>query len=326
MKIQLILFLFVFQAISLQAQLNGNYMVISQNGVCMRAEPDIQSTIITKIGFGEYVRLLKQNYSFEVVDSVKGEWLLCKYLNKEGYIFSPYISSKIIKSNPKFPQQYPLLIISENYIDDFNCTDYIYYDPFLYWYGVFYENKEIILRKITVNLDYENVYEGHKVLTFKPSMNENKLFFIGFHSPIEEHTITTYVNFIEKEIKRIFPGQKYDIFYSKKTQETYSLNATGMVEEDFIGYCNTIKNYKLRFSAEKNREYRHQNLLAELDFLGECYPELYFVGDIDADEIPDIILQASSSSQSHYSLFLSSYGSEQKLLEKVATSDFGNCF
>ncbi|MFO1469566.1 MAG: SH3 domain-containing protein [Turneriella sp.] len=65
--------------------------VISENGLLLRSEPSKNSSKQRLIKFGEAVRARQQESSkAEVVDGIKGEWLIAEYFGETGFIFSGY--------------------------------------------------------------------------------------------------------------------------------------------------------------------------------------------------------------------------------------------
>ena len=97
---------------------------------------------------------------------------------------------------------------------------------------------------------------------------------------------------------------------------SFALTATGNVID--VGYCPKIENYKLWLSLFPSFENR-QDLTDYFPYKGECGMfQIVWFGDLDDDDIPDMIFVVSGNSGGEVKLFLSSESKKGKHIELVA--------
>lgn len=315
---------------------NDKWSVVSKTGVFLRENPSQNSKALTSILFLEKVTLIPNDEApiRETIGGFESTWFKVKYHNKIGYIFGKFLSNRVFRYNPKFPKNFPQLFYQisneqqvENYIE--NCADAFYFNPDLNWHGLYQSDKKWTLKKVAIQYEYIKNFDQ---IFVKTNQSKQSRLLIGMPKTYLDTTSHQYINFVPEHkfhnysSHYFYPGQSMDL-------GNYRLSATGRVESDaFDSYCTQIMDYQLRISKnlQSNNTYsknwKHQNLLQNLEFLGECdKTEVLFVGDLDRDGIPDIILSASSNSQHRVTLFLSSLASNNQILERVAFFDSGNC-
>lgn len=204
----------------------------------------------------------------------------------------------------------------------------MYFNHNLNWYSVLehdgYFEREKVELKISIEPAEEWECDQNKIY-FTTNISEKSFFIYGTVKELPDKMIQGNPNIIRMfdENLHFYPGESLSIGYHENF--SYYLNATGCVDTNFVNHCSNIKDYKLRISMGKKKAFLHQDLLSSLKFKGECnMPTVKFVGDLDGDMIPDIMLNVKSF-YSGYILFLSSYRKDQEILRKVASYFLGGC-
>jgi hypothetical protein len=125
---------------------------------------------------------------------------------------------------------------------------------------------------------------------------------------------------------QIFPGQSFDVSCTTaRPVDSYSLSAYGNVVD--TGGMMDIKDYKIRFSQTKDGKTIRKDLLEDLEKpIYEGLPHIKFMGDLNYDNIPDILFShiTGNASADTY-LFMSGY-SKNQILTKVVRNSWGNCY
>jgi hypothetical protein len=107
---------------------------------------------------------------------------------------------------------------------------------------------------------------------------------------------------------------------------TYKFSAEGdVVPAEYNPQEYIVKNYKLYLQGNKNGKEINQ-LLGSASFFEDNTFEVLFIGDIDGDNIPDLLLNTSY----HYNLYrptlyLSSFANENELVKVVAIHESVGC-
>ena len=193
------------------------------------------------------------------------------------------------------------------------------------WFGLFKGSNGFYVEQITITTkrihdpivdENENAKTGWKVSTFKKDSNyiliENLPFLSNRrvqHFPLKKCTI-----YPDDTLSFSFLGTDYKLF------------ATGgkkKVQEDPEAF--DVWNYKLYLTAKKLGHPITQLLVAQPSFDDKMI-DLIFVGDIDGDEILDLIIDTSS----HYNmlsptLYLSNPADKQKLVTPVGAHTIVGC-
>lgn len=116
--------------------------------------------------------------------------------------------------------------------------------------------------------------------------------------------------------KDLGPGDRLEIEYLKK-RYVISVEGTEAKERTQQGQAATIviKDYKI-YIGEGTKE-KNKTLLIHLNKLGDFKPKIVFMGDMDNDKKPDLIMQAQDQfGKNYFTLFLSNHpkkGSMYKL-------------
>lgn len=95
----------------------------------------------------------------------------------------------------------------------------------------------------------------------------------------------------------------------------YTLHATADTTE--ADYIDNSRNYKLYFQRGQTKQ-----LLAEIEQLESCIPSIQFIGDIDGDDLPDLLLHEGYNYEYYKQvLYLSSFAEEGDLVKIAATDE-----
>lgn len=189
-------------------------------------------------------------------------------------------------------------------------------DPGLLWYGVylaeeapFYQIKPV---QLTVQLSSERLSQALEfdILTDQP---ERSLFLFGHDRevPVDQMRIPQREGELQALNRRIFPGQ--NLLISREPKSV--LSATGAVLR--TGDCPEMEHYRLFLELGKEPQKRQQELSALLPAPGLCaLPDIYWIGDLGGDGIPEIILVQSYEQRLVFSL-LSSQGANAEAIMKL---------
>jgi len=122
---------------------------------------------------------------------------------------------------------------------------------------------------------------------------------------------------IEIESKKLMPEETVAFTYYSVQYELFAYGEEGE-------YGN-IENYTLSITRNDGG-YNSAQSIASHDFFDDTMVEILFIGDIDGDDIPDLIIDDSHKySYSKPVLFLSRLGNEAKIFVKVGERAFYSC-
>lgn len=259
-------------------------------------------------------------------EGIKGYWRLVKYGAIRGYSFDGFLipvgdpsldslreasqaiarqSDSLLGNTPE-----PNLSIWEKsslsfFTETYNyCGDIALFDPQLYWYG-FYPDSELdpdgflsvkpVDLKIVMSKDRVSNQMEFDLLT---EDDERSLFLLGSNHalPYQDWNITDHNKLLAMRGRRVFPGQELNL----APQADLKLSATGRILE--AGDCPKTEDYQLVL--------RQRDLNVDLkEFLpnyGKCsMPELYWYGQINDDEIPEIIFVVQFEDRLEFTLLIS---------------------
>ena len=178
--------------------------------------------------------------------------------------------------------------------------------------GLFAENNVFYLKPIEVGFA-EDIVEctGDSALIF--IIDEDNCLFLFPH----------FTGYNEAPIEAINQGERIGMspntqFNFTYNQINYTLQADGEMENS------NIENYTLTFFRT---DCRTKQIIVELDYIQSTEVEILFIGDLDGDGEPDIILNAPNNYENRdIMLFLSSSKQEKELLHLEAEKfDWFDC-
>ena len=197
-------------------------------------------------------------------------------------------------------------------------------DTTLYWYGIYRTNKvdslvEIKLQPVQQTTDGQFIWSA---IQTNRSYTSKANFIVGSRKPLKNKVVSRHEMY---STHLIYPGMSYSVYgvdtLGNKTSSK-TLFAVGNVKQ--VRHCPIIENYGLLIS---DSSYDHpQDLTAYFDYKSECgmYHIMWF-GDIDDDQIPDMIFQSVDNVGGEIILFLSTEAKQGKHVEKVAVFEMRGC-
>lgn len=322
MKKIIISFAFLVKSMLCFAQ--TELMVVVKSGIVIRESATIKSKPIGSIKFGEMVDLLYEAGIADTVNEMPGKWVKVKHGKHSGYIFDQYLGN-FEKHNKNFPKNFP------QYFDlHANCGEQQYFNSDFYWYGVF-ENKSMDNLKVSrVMLDFsvkkenwrDEMYDQYLKISVQSS--DEPLFLIGLPDSIPDYEIQKS-EIMTRKLDEIYPGQSLFISSYLKPEVSYSLVSFG----HYIEWNSGIKDYKIEILKLKypNIKIKSQNILANIENpIYEGLPKIKFVGDLNHDFTPDIIISHNTGHSSANTYLLMSGYSQNDLVSIVALNKWGGCY
>lgn len=71
-------------------------IVVAENGLRLREKGDVLSKTIDLIPFGEKVVIVEVDAKEQTIDNVKGSWCKIKWKGRAGWVFSGYLSDRLV--------------------------------------------------------------------------------------------------------------------------------------------------------------------------------------------------------------------------------------
>jgi hypothetical protein len=165
------------------------------------------------------------------------------------------------------------------------------------WVAIFRNKKDVFLKPTEISItqvrdeivDEENEKTGWDVKSV--AHPDSALLFISTHNYLKSKAI--------KEIKltksELLPDEQENFAYQNAT---YTLYATGQKKSERPGSNNyQVSNYRL-FIKAVIKGHTYQQLLAAESTFDDALTQIIFAGDIDGDDIPDLILDTTN----HYNV------------------------
>lgn len=188
---------------------------------------------------------------------------------------------------------------------------YVNYDAnTMEWYALVSNGVNYFVREVKVDMtEVKGENEGKYIIKGPDSLNN-----ILFMSGVE--LIPKDVEEMKLGRKELGHGDRLEISYMKKK---YVITAEGTEAKERTQQGKAaeivIKDYKI-YIGEGTKE-KNKTLLVHLNKLGEFKPKLLFMGDLDNDKKPDLIMEIQDENgKTYYTLFLSNHpkkGSMYKL-------------
>ncbi|HYG00802.1 MAG TPA: SH3 domain-containing protein [Chryseosolibacter sp.] len=305
-------------------------MVVVKSGISIREEPTLNSNKVASVKFGEMVEVLNQNEQKDTVDGMNGNWVRIAYDQYVGYVFDAYLG-RFAKHDKNFPENYP-----QFFKLDAICGEERFFNNDFFWYGVFERGDEFKVLPVHIEFSVhsknwkDELYDQY--LKVSIDRIERPLFLIGFPDSIPSYTFPK-VDFMRNQQRHVYPGQHFTItHYSAKGVGLYYLASYGEVKDtqpanNFLPPFMTAKNYKIKLIHAGNGVVHSKDILEDIQgpIINESMPSIQFIGDLNYDGVPDILLfvMPRHSSASTY-LFMSGY-SKDEIITKVAHNTWESC-
>ncbi len=192
------------------------------------------------------------------------------------------------------------------------------------WFGVF-ENKSasyLAATKIKTRRVHDEIVddEGEKTGWMVYSQNKDTCVILIQALPyFSDHKIEK----LKLPVTKLVPGDTIRFDYQ---QVSYKLFATGNTrDEDDVKGGHVFINYRLHLSASKKGKYITEMLAAKGAYVDFYVPEIIFAGDIDGDDVPDLIIHFLQFNSVTPVLFLSKPAGDQRLLVPVGNHSSTGC-
>lgn len=283
-------------------------VINSESGLNLRKGPSLNSQKILSIPKGAEIQLCQRYTHPETIDGLEGSWFKSLYKDKVGYLFSAYIDIlkchkngiSLVVSNDGSVDNFPLIIRCENYLGVYESKSN---SPNAY-------KKKFDVKKIDL---IDTTFNYHKMYFGAPSNIDDKpLFYLSGINIRKDKVEGRLLN------KRYFPFESENIWLIQskdKPTVVYHVYAkgTGIENESStaINKYSGIKDYQVWLRISDGIEFNTDLLLFKGDIgeWGGSYDGgawIYWIGDLNEDNIPDIIYKTSKTYKGwRYKLLLS---------------------
>ena len=208
------------------------------------------------------------------------------------------------------------------------CGDIQNLDPGKKWYAVYRTGDYFKLREVDL-LIVRSKYSLSNALEFdiKTDKTLRSEFLISCSKPLDTSWFMLLpMKYMQENPRKLYPGQILEL-YSKVPEadlKNVHLFATGNVLN--VGKCPEMKDYRIKVNAEFNNDLVTQDLTAAFSDMGECgIPEVFWFGDINQDEYPDIVFVSEGETGLTFTLFISDLNQHKKLYRKAFEWANKNC-
>lgn len=220
------------------------------------------------------------------------------------------------KPEPAVLQPYSLLTETTNY-----CGDIQGIDPGLIWYGV-YRRGDLFYRTRVDVMVLKSKYALGKGLEFDVRAETKKeiAFMLSSEKVLDTNwSVYQPFDYFVSNPNKLFPGQQIELYAKAPMADVHNVTlfATGAVLE--VGQCPVLEKYKIRATAERDGTPIEQDLTPLFSYMGQCgQPEIYWFGDFNGDDYPDIIFVSVGDKGTLFTLLMSDAPTKTMLYRKAA--------
>lgn len=240
---------------------------------------------------------------------------------------TPTTAPVVKEEKPKGPPAYRIQLATEayNYCGDINALD-----PSMNWYGLFPDdfNGGYTLKRIDLEIVVSKTRLGSSMeFDIRNSSGEVSHFLFGANRMLDT------AKFYQLSPQRftiipptLYPGQQMEAFaqYNRPSAANVFISATGAVVE--VGACPVIENYTMKINTQGPRGEIVQEITPLFSSMGECgLPEMYWFGDLNGDNYPELIYVSPDKNQNVFTLLLSDTQLESGLYKVGATWTLNAC-
>lgn len=237
------------------------------------------------------------------------------------------VTTTPVEEKPKGPPPFTIQIATEAYN---YCGDINQIDPSMNWYGLFPDEPMggYFLKRIDLELVVSKTRLGSSMeFDIRNSSGNYAHFLFGVNRLLDTNKF--YQLSPERFVHippALFPGQQMEAFaqYNRPSAANVFISATGSVVE--VGACPVIDNYKMRVNTQGPRGEVIQDITPLFGDLGECgMPEMYWFGDLNGDNYPELIYVAANKKKNVFTLLLSNTQLEEGLYTVGSTWTIETC-
>lgn len=215
---------------------------------------------------------------------------------------NPVILEEIIDIPIYYPTQFKILTEAYNYCGDANNIN-----PGINWYAFYLSDEnqsDIAIEKVKIQVILSQQKLSQSLEFDIQTENKNKsVFMLGSENSLDVDVL--------KRASLRGPGNPLSLFPVQRERLTINGSAKS-VEISALGNviaqgdCPEIESYKILGSSEISGELRTQNIAPLLELTGACgIPKAIWIGDLNGDEVVDILWAARSMELSVFTLLIS---------------------
>lgn len=208
------------------------------------------------------------------------------------------------------------------------CGDITTLDPGKIWYGIYRKGDQFFRERINLMVVRSKYSLGSGIeFDLKAEEDIQPLFLLSSSKLLQENWyVTQSSDFFLENPKTLFPGQLVEL-YGKDPVEAMSnvrIFATGNVTG--VGICPEMTNYKIKVTGEMNNNLITQDITPFFEDFGSCgIPEIFWFGDLNSDEYPEIIFVSTSDLGYTFTFFVSDTRNKNVLYRKADQWSNHNC-
>ncbi len=294
--------------------------VISKNGLYLRSEPNTESQSLCSVPYWAKISVCWVNQGDDTINNVYGNWRMVEYQNIRGYMFDGFLvfTDSIYENTKDF----------RFFLEGDRCA-LPNYDPYLYWYGIYKTEIGDSLIKVDITIRKPQINEGLDfdwAIIFETNLSNKRKskLLIGSKVPLKEKLLN---NKSLEESNFLFPGQEFSLWGGKNETKLFDyldLTAIGNVSNNIYGP--QFDSYGLQL-VQKYNNYKYQDISEFFNFIGNmpCLLNLFWFGDIDADQQVDLIFLSCGNAMTKFTLLLSSISKNNQFVGKADEWIDGNC-
>lgn len=270
--------------------LNPNLIVVADD-LNFRSEANTSSNIISKLKRGEHLTLKNvvqsENNHYNLFWGFERHWVkvVRESTGAVGFVYGDFVSNQ---NAAFFKNQDCSKIQNGN------------------WYGLYHSNGEVFM--VRVNPKIETSLDGYNFIS---SDSTKYQFYICSNTRLREGKIDGTI--LTKKEKYITVNSKYPLIRIEENQ--FDLVGTGTVElrNGYLGISDKELIFLKTEIQNGNKKYYEQNLTKSIIGYGEVGYKIEFVGDLNRDGVPELILSEADNRSGTLYYFLSNEKGELEL-------------
>lgn len=314
--------------------------VTAPSGLRMRSSPSLQGKPLMAVPRDSILMACEQKADSLQIEGIKGYWRQVEYQGQTGYMFDGFLEvigihqlakeqaspdtisdtgqkpTVVTKLPEKKEARYALLTEVLNY-----CGDVTQIPSDFYWWGVYMaqgEEQHYQIRPVELQMVLSKYRSGNTLqFDIGTDQEESAIFLIGSDQGQNwsEVAIEDEMTRLMRQGGKLFPGQ------------SYWLNAAGaklLAQGKFtVGdTCANLDQYRLQAQYGGSLS----DITSEIIEPGQCgLPTLYWYGDLNEDNLPELIFTLRKDGIDHFKFLRSEAGAAGMLYQTVAQWTIENC-